>query len=130
DVIEVLHGAAATAQPLGVVLDPGEDLVLVQQLLIRLDLGAGQQAAGIEVAGQLVVEPPDGQVPLLAVARSHRDVCLATPDGPELAPVALLPGVALADLRRGNAVRPGRRPGARSPAAAVGDGAHQALPLD
>src|SRR5699024_8510017 len=92
-------------------------------------LGAGQQPAGIEVAGQLVVEPAHGQIPLPVVSvRGHGDVGLIAADGAELAPVALLAGLALADLRRGP--RPGGsvRSGAR--AATVGDGAHQALPLD
>src|SRR5699024_6804301 len=67
DVIEVLHRPAAPADPQRIALDPLEDRIFVQQFLVRLHLGTGQQTAGIEVAGQLLVEPAHRQVPHLGV---------------------------------------------------------------
>src|SRR5699024_10064085 len=130
DIVEMLHRTAAPAQFGGIFLDPLEHLVLVEQFLVRLDLGAGQQGGGIEVAGELGVEPAHRQVPhLLLVPGRDGDVGLVTGDRPELAPVALLAGVLLPHLRRGTRSRMRLHASARSRAAAIGDAAHQALPL-
>src|SRR5699024_437878 len=115
DIIEVLHRPAAPAHPFRVALDPREDRVFVQQLLVGFDLGAGQQATGIEMAGQLLVEPAHRQVPHIAIAtRGDGDVGLVAGDRPELAPVAPLSRVFLPHLRREARALPDLRVGARS----------------